>query len=202
MTIIGFAAIIAIGLEVLQQVVRERVDGAVHDVRAPVPDAERVAVRRGAGDAPDPDACPRRRWCFPPPPRGRGTLRMRLGERMRATTSTGPPAAKGTTIVTARAGQDWAKAAPARTRAAKNAATIRSLFMGVPSLVAGPMGKPIYRTLRFPARQRARRYVARRQRGRGSRGPSHIPGRAPGRARTPPVLRSGGARPGRRPRGC
>jgi len=38
------------GLEILQHVVRKGVDSSVHDVRAPLADAKRLAVGRRPGD--------------------------------------------------------------------------------------------------------------------------------------------------------
>jgi hypothetical protein len=41
--------------EVLQQIIRQRIDCAVEDVCSDVPDANRIAIRRGASDTADAD---------------------------------------------------------------------------------------------------------------------------------------------------
>ena len=53
--------------EVLEHIVAERIDGAVEHVRADLPDAQRIAVRRRAHRSPDRDAAAGRRRYSPSP---------------------------------------------------------------------------------------------------------------------------------------
>ena len=89
-------------LEVAEQIIRQLVDRAVDDMRAPVAEAERVAVGAAPRDAADADGAG-----------GAGdildddVLSERTAHRSankRPTTSVGPPAANGTIMVIGRDG--------------------------------------------------------------------------------------------------
>ena len=118
-------------LEIVQHVILQRIDRAIEHMRAPVPDGERISVRRGprgaqpgdgagrAGDVFDHHRLPQR------PPH-------MLGE-IRASTSVGPPAANGTISVMDRDGKVCARAAAGHTAAAPTAALMKSRrFIGTP----------------------------------------------------------------------
>ena len=90
-------------LQILQQVVRQLVDGAVEDVRAQLGRCRGVAVGRRARDAADADACRPRRSHSRRRPADRATSFIRSA-RMRARVSVGPPAEYGTISVIGRDG--------------------------------------------------------------------------------------------------
>ena len=77
------------------------VDSSVHDVRAPLADAKRVAVGRRPGDPADADAAGCARHVFRDyrlAERGRHMLSQECSAKRRPITSDGPPAGNGTTI--------------------------------------------------------------------------------------------------------
>ena len=90
-------------LEVVQQVVGEREDRGVQDVRGPAAENERVAVGRRAGDPADAEIAGGAANVFDDDRIDPATPRM-PSAMMRPIVSVEPPAGNGTTIVTGRDG--------------------------------------------------------------------------------------------------